>query len=49
MPQRVAIVGVGQTQHSYRKVDVNDGEMINQAARAALADAHLTIKDIDAV
>ena len=49
MSQRAAIVGVGQTYHTYRKPDVNDGEMINEAVRAALADAQLTMKDIDAV
>lgn len=49
MSQRVAIVGVGQTHHTYRKPDVNDGEMINEAVRAALADAQLAMKDIDAV
>lgn len=49
MAQRVAVVGIGQTEHTYRKTDINDGEMINEAARAALADAQLSLKDVDAV
>ena len=49
MPQRVAIVGIGQTRHTSRRTDVNDGELINEAVNAALADAQLTMKDIETV
>ena len=49
MPQRVAIVGIGQTHHRSRRPEVNQYEMISEAVRAALADAELGIKDIDAV
>jgi len=49
MSQRVAIVGVGMTRHTSRRPDVNDGELINEAVTAALADAQLSIKDIDSV
>lgn len=49
MGNRVAIVGVGRTPHVSRRPDVNQVEMINEAVRAALDDAQLTIKDIDAV
>lgn len=49
MAQRVAIVGIGQTCHTSRRPDVNDGELINEAVNNALADAQLKIKDIDTV
>ena len=48
MAQRVAIVGVGQTRHTSRRLDVNDGELINEAINYALSDAQLKIKDIEA-
>lgn len=49
MPNRVAIVGIGQTYHTTRRPDVNQPEMVAEAVRAALADAQLSIKDIEAV
>lgn len=49
MSQRVAIVGIGQTRHSARRPYHNDGEMINEAVNLALADAGLSIKDIQNV
>ncbi len=49
MPEQVAIVGIGQTQHRSRRPDVSQYEMINEAVHAALADAGMTIKEIDAV
>jgi len=49
MGEKVAIVGVGQTIHKSKRPDVNTAEMIAEAVEAALADAQLTIKDIDAV
>jgi len=48
MAGRVAIVGVGQTRHTSRRDDVNLPEMVGEAVRAALADAQLSIKDIEA-
>lgn len=45
--RRVAVVGIGQTIHRSRRPDVNQVEMINEAVRAGLEDAHLTPKDID--
>src|SRR5512136_993902 len=48
MAGRVAIVGVGQTHHTTRRNDVNLAEMVGEAVRAALADAQLSTKDIDA-
>ncbi len=49
MAERVAIVGVGQTYHRSRRPDVNQVELMNEAVRAALDDAQLTLRDIDAV
>ena len=49
MSQRVAIVGIGQTNHSGRRPYHNDGELIYDAVSAALADAQLSLKDIDNV
>ena len=49
MPNRVAIVGIGQTRHQSTRRDVTLPEMINEAVRAALADADLNLKDIEAV
>ncbi len=44
--RRVGIVGVGQTHHRSRRPDVNQVELINEAAREALEDAGLTPKDL---
>jgi acetyl-CoA C-acetyltransferase len=49
MGKRVAIVGVGMTKQSSSRPDVNGQELINEAVRAALDDAGLTRKDIDAI
>ncbi|RLC94863.1 MAG: thiolase family protein [Chloroflexi bacterium] len=49
MANRVAIVGVGQTYHRSTRRDVNQQEMVGEAVRAALADAQLSAKDIEAV
>jgi len=49
MPNQVAIVGIGQTKHQSTRRDVTQPEMINEAVRAALADAGLSVKDIEAV
>lgn len=49
MAQRVAIVGIGITRHTARRPYQNDGELIYDAVSAALADAQLSLKDIDNV
>ena len=49
MGEKVAIVGIGQTYHKNTRPEVNIGEMVNEAVQAALEDAQLTIKDVDAV
>ena len=48
MAVRTAIVGVGQTYHTTKRNDVNLAEMVGEAVRAALADAQLSIKEIEA-
>lgn len=47
--RNVAIIGIGQTALSSHKEDQNQAEMINEAVRNALADANLTLDDIDCV
>jgi acetyl-CoA C-acetyltransferase len=47
--KRVAVVGTGQTMHKSHRPDVNGKELIHEAVKAALADAELTINDIDAI
>ena len=49
MARRVAIIGTGQTKHGSRRDDVNMMEMVHEAATAALQDAELSIRDVDAV
>jgi acetyl-CoA C-acetyltransferase len=47
--KRVAVVGVGMTKQRSSRPDVNGVELINEAVRAALDDAGITRKDIDAI
>jgi len=47
--RRVAVVGTGQTPYKTRRRDVSVPELVHEAAGAALSDAQLTIRDIDAV
>lgn len=49
MKRNVAIVGGGQTHHAARRHDVNQVELVNEAVRAALEDAAMTIDEMDAV
>ena len=49
MAKRVAIVGTGQTFHKSHRPDVNGQELIHEAVTRALADAQLSIGDIDAI
>ena len=49
MSNRVAVIGVGQTQHMAVRGDVSLAGLIREAAYRALADAHLTMDDIDAI
>ena len=49
MPNRVGIVGIGQTNHAARRPDVNQAEMVAEAVRAALDDAQMKAKDVESV
>jgi acetyl-CoA C-acetyltransferase len=47
--ERVAIVGIGQTEHRSVREDVSIAGLVREAARRALDDAEMTWTDIDAV
>jgi acetyl-CoA C-acetyltransferase len=47
--RNVGIVGIGQTQYSSHREDVNQPEMIQEAVRLALKDAGISIRDVDCV
>ena len=47
--EKVAIVGIGQTRHERRKKAENFAEMVYEATTKALADASITIDEIDNV
>lgn len=47
--RHVGIVGIGETKFSSHREDVNQPEMINEAVSQALADARITIDDVDCV
>ena len=49
MKQRAAVLGVGQTRHRSRRTDVSIAGLCREAVDRALADAGLTLADIDAV
>ncbi len=49
MGRSVAIVGCGQTHHARRRTDVTQIGLAREAAQRALADADLTMDDIDSV
>ncbi|HYI60444.1 MAG TPA: thiolase domain-containing protein [Acidimicrobiales bacterium] len=47
--ERVAVIGVGQTEHRATRGDVSMAGLVREAASRALADAQVTWADIDAV
>lgn len=49
MKRNVAIIGGGQTYHAARRHDVDQSELVNEAVRAALEDAGMTIDEIDTI
>ena len=49
MAARCGIVGIGQTKHDSKRLDVSMVGLVREAALRALEDAELTWKDIDAV
>jgi acetyl-CoA C-acetyltransferase len=49
MAERIAVIGVGQTEFKSKNIEVSQSELVNTAVRRALENAELSIKDIDAV
>lgn len=49
MPEKVGIVGIGQTKFKSKRRDVNIPEMVYEAVKMALDDAQMEAKDIDAI
>ena len=49
MAERCAVIGVGQTRHESKRIDVSQVGLVREAALRALEDAELTWKDIDAI
>ena len=49
MGRHVGIIGVGQTHHARRRTDVSAAGLVREAVDRALADAKLSMEDIDAV
>lgn len=47
--RHVGIIGIGQSHYSSHREEVNQPEMIHEAVALALADANLTVDDIDCV
>ena len=46
---RCAVVGVGQTHHTSCRADVSIAGLVREAVDRALADAHMTMAEIDAI
>jgi acetyl-CoA C-acetyltransferase len=49
MSERVAVVGIGQTECSSARGDVSIGGLVREAVQRALAEAETTMADIDAI
>ena len=49
MPERIAIIGVGQTEFRSKWPEVSQVDLVRLAIKRALENAGMTIKDIDAV
>ncbi len=49
MAERSAAIGIGQTKHDAKRLDVSMVGLVREAAERALLDAELTWRDIDAV
>ena len=47
MANRCAVIGIGQTKHTDKRLDVNHVGLIREACRRALEDARLSWKEID--
>ncbi len=49
MAERCAVIGIGQTKHDAKRIDVSQVGLVREAALRALEDAELRWQDIDAV
>jgi acetyl-CoA C-acetyltransferase len=49
MAEHCAVVGVGQTKHDAKRIDVSQFGLVREAAQRALEDAGMTYADIEAV
>ena len=49
MPERIAVIGVGQTEFKSKWPEISQVDMVNVAVNRALENAGITIKEIDAV
>lgn len=49
MPRKTAVIGTGQTKTAMRRTDVDFPGLVREAVDAALEDAGITMKDVDAV
>ncbi len=49
MADRCAVIGIGQTKHTDKRIDVNQIGLIRDACNKALKDANMSWKEIDAV
>jgi acetyl-CoA C-acetyltransferase len=49
MAERCAVIGVGQTKHDTKRIDVSQVGLVREAAIRALEDAELTWRDVDAI
>jgi acetyl-CoA C-acetyltransferase len=49
MAERCAVIGVGQTKHDTKRIDVSQFGLVREAAERALADAEIGWSDVDAV
>jgi acetyl-CoA C-acetyltransferase len=49
MAEHCAVIGVGQTKHDAKRIDVSQYGLVREAAERALEDAGMTYADIDAV
>lgn len=47
--RNVAVIGTGQTQHAKARDAVSQTELVREAVGRALADASITIRDVDAI
>jgi len=49
MAEHCAVIGVGQTKHDAKRIDVSQFGLVREAAQRALDDAGMTYADIDAI